>query len=180
MKWLTETCELRFSIFISKIGHNSPILLASHSQGGFHLNRLLLEVIEKDVQLRERVVAAYIIGSCLPQSLFSNGDGNQNRSGYKFFKMSEEPTDCHSIIGWDTCSNWYDALFPSFHHLFEEWPGHFATARKDQFVKSINIDPLTFRPAVNDTLKSPGPENLHRKRQMVRFSSGRNLTRKTV
>eukprot|EP00945_MAST-04E_sp_MAST-4E-sp1_P000169 g169.t1 len=150
-----EDVRSAFVHFLSKIDSDGPIVLASHSQGGFHLNRLLLEVIENDEKLRERIVAAYIIGSCLPQSLFSNGDCRRKRNVYKFFKISETPTDCHCVVGWDIGSEWYSSFLPPFHHAFEEWPGHFASEPGDQFGKTINTDPLTFCPAAKTYASGP-------------------------
>ena len=127
-----------FRHFVSSIEPSGPIVLASHSQGGFHLNRLLLEVVEKDHALRQRIVAAYIVGSSLPKSLFLQS--------YKYFKFSQSPTDLHCIVGWDTISEWYDSKFPPFNHVLEEWPGHHATRREDRFSEILNTNPLTFRP----------------------------------
>lgn len=39
-----------------------PIVLAGHSQGALHLTRLLRDRIAKDPALRQRVVAAYVVG----------------------------------------------------------------------------------------------------------------------
>lgn len=49
-----------FDHFLHETGER-PIILAGHSQGGFHLRRLLQERGE-DLALRDRLVAAYIVG----------------------------------------------------------------------------------------------------------------------
>jgi hypothetical protein len=50
-----------FDEFLKEIGPDRPIILAGHSQGAFHLTRLLRERVANK-PLAKRIVAAYVIG----------------------------------------------------------------------------------------------------------------------
>ena len=52
--------EKAFDQFLAEIGPDRPILLAGHSQGAYHLIRLLQQRV--DEPLRKRIVAAYLVG----------------------------------------------------------------------------------------------------------------------
>ncbi|THD36775.1 MAG: DUF3089 domain-containing protein [Sphingomonas sp.] len=52
---------MAFDEFLREIGPDRPIILAGHSQGAFHLTRLLRERVA-DKPLAKRIVAAYVIG----------------------------------------------------------------------------------------------------------------------
>ncbi|WP_267380598.1 MULTISPECIES: DUF3089 domain-containing protein [unclassified Sphingomonas] len=51
-----------FDAFLTQIGPDRPIVLAGHSQGALHLERLLRERIAPDPALSRRIVAAYVVG----------------------------------------------------------------------------------------------------------------------
>ena len=51
-----------FDAFLAQIGPDRPIILAGHSQGALHLERLLRDRIAKDPALGKRIVAAYVVG----------------------------------------------------------------------------------------------------------------------
>ena len=57
-----------FYHFLAEIGPEEPIIMASHSQGTFHLVRLIEEEVD-GTPLMKRLVAAYAIGNSLPQAL---------------------------------------------------------------------------------------------------------------
>jgi len=85
-----------FHEFIGSCGGDRPYILASHSQGGWHLNRLLAEAINNGpTLLREQLICAYLVGSKVPLDSF-------NRS-YRLLRRAESPTD-HTgvVVGWDT------------------------------------------------------------------------------
>lgn len=52
-----------FQHYLDNDSTGRPFLLIGHSQGTGHLRRLMEEVIEPDVALRDRLVAAHLIGS---------------------------------------------------------------------------------------------------------------------
>ena len=51
-----------FDAFLTQIGPDRPIILAGHSQGALHLERLLRDRVAKDPVLAKRIVAAYVVG----------------------------------------------------------------------------------------------------------------------
>jgi len=50
-----------FDRFLAQVP-SGPIILAGHSQGALHLTRLLRDRVAKDAALRQRIVAAYVVG----------------------------------------------------------------------------------------------------------------------
>lgn len=51
-------------------GSERPVILAAHSQGSYHALRLLADRFEDDAAMRERLVAAYLVGMPLPLDVF--------------------------------------------------------------------------------------------------------------
>jgi hypothetical protein len=82
-----------FESFLQQIPANSPFILASHSQGTLHGQRLLQQVID-DSPLHQRLVAAYLVGGTIHEHLFS--------SHYKAVGICETPTDSQCAIAFDT------------------------------------------------------------------------------
>jgi hypothetical protein len=82
-----------FESFLQQIPKNGPIILASHSQGTLHAQRLLQQVID-DGPLHQRLVAAYLVGGTVHEHLFS--------SHYRNIRICEEPTDLHCAVAFDT------------------------------------------------------------------------------
>jgi hypothetical protein len=70
-----------------------PFVIASHSQGTLHAQRLLAERIDR-APLFERMVAAYIIGGGLPLDVFERS--------YRRIAPCEDAADLHCVISWDT------------------------------------------------------------------------------
>lgn len=64
--------ERAFDAFLTQAGDERPILLAGVGQGGFHVLGLLIERVAPDPELRERLIAAYILESPVPLDLFNN------------------------------------------------------------------------------------------------------------
>lgn len=70
---LTIAYEDVRSAFIHYLEHENqgrPIIIASHSQGTDHAVTLLNEFFENDESMREKLVAAYIVGMPLKRALF--------------------------------------------------------------------------------------------------------------
>ena len=59
-----------FQYYLDHYNHGRPIIIASHSQGTTHARRLLKEFFDSG-PLKNRLVAAYIIGMPLPRNYFS-------------------------------------------------------------------------------------------------------------
>ena len=83
-------------------GKRRPFILASHSQGGHHLIRLLEEEVEpvhpEHGDIFSNCVCVYIIGSKLPV------DKLDPTIGLRRFQMSRHPRDTHCLIAWDACT----------------------------------------------------------------------------
>lgn len=62
-----------FDYFIAKANGGRPFILAGHSQGSLHATRLLQERIIATTALRNRLVAAYVIGASLPENIEVTG-----------------------------------------------------------------------------------------------------------
>lgn len=62
--------ERAFRYYLAHWNQGRPFILASHSQGTVHLQRLLAEVIAPDPALRGQLIAAYAIGYPLPLDRF--------------------------------------------------------------------------------------------------------------
>lgn len=61
-----------FDAFLTESGPERPIVLAAHSQGSAHLQRLVAERF-REAALRRRLVVAYAPGYPLPKDLFAEG-----------------------------------------------------------------------------------------------------------
>lgn len=79
-----------FDHFIASIPAGQPFIVAGHSQGGFHLKRLLAEKV-KDTPLAARLVAAYPIGWLVDQ------DRDLPRMG---FPACAVPNQTGCVISW--------------------------------------------------------------------------------
>lgn len=84
-----------FEHFLAAVPPDEPFFIASHSQGGVHVDRLLEEVVGPSAALRCRLVACYLIGSKIPLDKLERG--------YPALHLSASPTD-HTgcVVGWDT------------------------------------------------------------------------------
>lgn len=66
-----QDVKAAFEYYLEQHNQGRPIILAAHSQGSFHLKRLLVE-IQKDKQLQEQLVVAYLAGWTIPMTYFEN------------------------------------------------------------------------------------------------------------
>ena len=145
-----QALELAYSDVKQALAHfldkepTAPLVLASHSQGGHHLVRLLAECVEPDKQLQQRLVAVYIIGSTIPLDAFSRC--------FPSLHPSTGPVDTPlAVIAWDTKaeplaaqgSNWKDLapyLPGTYYSPIAGSPGWEVT--KPPF---LNTNPLTWK-----------------------------------
>ena len=67
----TDYADIRsaFLYYLEHINQGRPIIIASHSQGSTHAERLLKEFFENK-PLKRRLVAAYIIGMAIPKTYY--------------------------------------------------------------------------------------------------------------
>lgn len=59
-----------FSYYLQHYNQGRPIIIAGHSQGTYHAQRLLREFFDADPILRKRLVAAYLVGLKVGPSAF--------------------------------------------------------------------------------------------------------------
>ncbi|WP_138509887.1 DUF3089 domain-containing protein [Maricaulis alexandrii] len=60
-----------FDAFLEQIGEDRPILLSGIGQGGFHVLGLLMDRVAVSEDLRERLIAAYVLETPVPLDLFT-------------------------------------------------------------------------------------------------------------
>jgi len=84
-----------FEYFLERYSQNRPFVLASHSQGTHHLKRLLAERID-GTPLRDRMVAAYAIGSVMLEWSPSYFDALAT------VKPCRTAADTGCVVHWDT------------------------------------------------------------------------------
>jgi hypothetical protein len=82
-----------FFYFLNEIGDETPFILAGHSQGSFHLARLVMEEIS-ETPLVDRLIAVYAIGHQLPIALVDKGLPD--------IDICERPLQFGCFISWDS------------------------------------------------------------------------------
>ncbi len=60
-----------FEFYLAHYNQGRPIIIASHSQGSLHAKRLLHEFFEGKI-LKEKLIAAYLVGVRIPQNEFKD------------------------------------------------------------------------------------------------------------
>ena len=68
---LMNDLKTAFQYYLDHYNQGRPIIIASHSQGTTHAERLLKEFFE-DKPLKSKLVVAYIIGMAIPKNYFSS------------------------------------------------------------------------------------------------------------
>jgi hypothetical protein len=66
-----EDVKQAFRHFIERFNEGRPFIVAAHSQGSIHGARLVMELVD-GTPLRERLVAAYLIGMPVPSEAFQS------------------------------------------------------------------------------------------------------------
>lgn len=82
-----------FFHYLERDNGGRPFILASHSQGSLHAQRLLAEVDKMDA-VRARLVAAYVVGYRLPRDRFQRD--------FTHLPPCAAPTDTGCVVAWDT------------------------------------------------------------------------------
>jgi hypothetical protein len=82
-----------FLYFLDEIGDETPFVLASHSQGTFHMVRLVMEEVS-GTPLMDRLIAVYAIGHALPKSVVTEGLPD--------IDFCEERLQLGCFISWDS------------------------------------------------------------------------------
>jgi hypothetical protein len=129
---LAYTDVLRaFHYYMEHDNHGRPFILAGHSQGTFHLIRLLEEEIEGKPAAKQ-LVAAYLIGIGLPQGFFGKT--------YKELKICNKPAETGCIVSWNTYVDGSDTSA----YLKRSEGRYVQLYGDDPGKKLICINPLTF------------------------------------
>lgn len=114
-----EDVKKAFQYYLEHYNNGRPFILASHSQGTYHARRLLQEMIDT-TNLRNRMVAAYVIGYAIDTAMYKvlTPCRNENETGcyitWASFKKGYSP-DGSSLYG-NVCVNpltWTSSLEPA-------------------------------------------------------------------
>jgi hypothetical protein len=87
-----------FQYYLDHFNHGRPIIIASHSQGTTHAQRLLKEFFENS-PLKNKLVVAYIPGMYIPKDYFTE------------LSMCSDSTQTGCIVGWRTYKKGYEPAF---------------------------------------------------------------------
>jgi Protein of unknown function (DUF3089) len=91
-----QDIKMAFQYYLAHYNKERPIIIASHSQGSTHAQRLLKEFFENN-QLKNQLVVAYVIGMYIPNNYFKElticKDSSQTGClcGWRSFKKGYEP-----------------------------------------------------------------------------------------
>lgn len=85
--------ERAFDDYLKRDNHGRPFILVGHSQGAWHIARLLERRID-GTPLAKRMVAAYVIGINLLEGDFG--------TRYKALRPCDRPAQTGCVIGWNT------------------------------------------------------------------------------
>lgn len=81
-----------FQYYLDHYNHGRPFIIASHSQGTKHAQKLIRQVIEKDSALMKKFICAYIVGMPVPPDSF------------QVIKPCTQPSDLDCYCSWSTFS----------------------------------------------------------------------------
>jgi hypothetical protein len=87
-----------FQYYLDHYNQGRPIIIASHSQGSTHAERLLKEFFE-DKPLKSKLVVAYILGMAIPKDYFTS------------LGPCKDSTQTGCFVGWRTFKNGYEPEF---------------------------------------------------------------------
>ena len=65
-----DDVKAAFAYYLKNSNQGQPFIIASHSQGTTHAGRLIKEFVDKDEDLQQRLVAAYLVGMPVPKHSF--------------------------------------------------------------------------------------------------------------
>ena len=85
--------ESAFDYFIENNNNDKPFIVAGHSQGALHAQRLIINRIQ-GTNLQERFICAYAIGYMIPDNLYDDL--------FPSIKRSENYNDTNCIVSWST------------------------------------------------------------------------------
>jgi Protein of unknown function (DUF3089) len=89
-----QDVKAAFEYYLQHYNNGKPIIIASHSQGSTHTQRLLKEFFENS-PLQQKLVAAYIIGMYIPDTYFTQ------------LSLCNSATSTGCVIGWRSFKEGY-------------------------------------------------------------------------
>ncbi|MDZ4845553.1 MAG: DUF3089 domain-containing protein [Chitinophagales bacterium] len=109
-----------FEYYIEHYNKGRPIIISSHSQGSVHARKLLQEFFDT-TNLKNRLVAAYIVGMAINENMYSNLKicENENQTGcfvgWISYKTGHEPDNKFFLgsqsvnpVSWSRDTAWVD------------------------------------------------------------------------
>jgi hypothetical protein len=106
-------CERAFHYFLQHIEPNAPFVLASHSQGSYHMGMMLEKIIDKNPALVNRMICCYLVGGRYPLKAFG--------TRLQHIRPGTSPTQLRCVVGWDTVAKDINfatqAMIPPFETL---------------------------------------------------------------
>lgn len=88
-----QDVKIAFGEFL-KMNKDKPFVIASHSQGTTHAARLIAEIIDPG-PLRDKMIAAYLVGMPVPKKMFSN------------VKICRDSSETGCFVSWRTFADGY-------------------------------------------------------------------------
>lgn len=93
-----QDIKASFQYYLAHYNNGRPIIIASHSQGSTHAQRLLKEFFENS-DLKNRLVVAYVVGMYIPNNYFTQ------------LKMCKDSLQTGCICGWRSFKKDYEPDF---------------------------------------------------------------------
>eukprot|EP00051_Salpingoeca_urceolata_P030192 m.8403 g.8403 ORF g.8403 m.8403 type:complete len:395 (-) comp3225_c0_seq1:167-1351(-) len=94
-----QDCLAAFKHYLAAANDGRPFFLVGYSQGAHHLTKLLAEVVDGDEALRDKLVAAYVVGGRFPNAAL-HGHGLGDKLAH--IPRSTSPLDVGCVLAWDT------------------------------------------------------------------------------
>ena len=85
--------EEAFDYYLENFNEGKPFIIAAHSQGALHGQRLIHNKIQNSF-LKNQLICAYLIGYVIPENNFN--------LLFPHLNASESPKDLHSVVSWAT------------------------------------------------------------------------------
>lgn len=143
MECAYEDVVAAFRYFLKHFNKGRPFILASHSQGGHHMHRLLEDAVDGDPCF-QNFIACYMIGSKIPVE--------RVEKAYRHITLSSGPADLKVVIGWDTV----DSKSPAEELTSQGGSGNLGVRWKEGWLDSkgpiIGVNPYTWKPSLGETI----------------------------
>lgn len=88
-----QDVEDAFNYYLENFNHGKPFIIAAHSQGALHGQRLIHNNIQNN-SLKKQMICAYLIGYIIPEKFF--------KVLFPNLQPSQSPTDIGTIVTWAT------------------------------------------------------------------------------